>query len=188
MTQLKYNTIFKDVKGRVSYEDLNNVVGWQSKRKGNRLWINSPFNSSDKNPSISLYAKAFKVKPIEAAQQLASMFHIPFKEGQPDRERYQKELEMKKLAKLLNKNVESFFHAIVNKYKLMVRTEGSFKRLGIPWENPYYRWIRQGVRFYDQVTTEFIEGDYAKRVRLMRNHKDEYFFKLAPGGGGFIEQ
>jgi len=93
----------------------------------------------------------------------------------------QKDDETKRLAKLLNDNVESFFHAIVDKFKLMVRTEESFKRLDIPWENPYYRWVRQGVRFYDRVTTEFIEGDYAKRVRLMRNHKDEYFFKLAPG-------
>lgn len=96
-----------------------------------------------------------------------------------------KDEEIQRLAKLLNKNVESFFHTIVDKYKLMVRTEEAFKRLDIPWENPYYRWIRQGVHFYNRITTEFIEGDYTKRVRLMRNHKDEYFFKLCPGGGGY---
>lgn len=94
----------------------------------------------------------------------------------------QKNEEIKRLASLLNKQLEGFFNVIIHKYKSMVRTEEAFKRLDIPWENPYYRWIRQGVRFYDRVTTEFIEGDYAKRVRLMRNHKDEYFFKLAPGG------
>lgn len=91
-----------------------------------------------------------------------------------------KNMEIKKLAKLLNENVESFFHVIVDKYRLMKRTEAAFERLGIEWTNPYYRWVRQGVRFYDRVTTEFIEGDFAKRVQLMQNHKDEYFFKLCP--------
>ena len=206
MTQTKYNTIFKDVKDRVSYEDLNHAVGWRSKKKGNRVWINSPFNSGDKNPSlcqyigggwkdystgeaggdiVSLYAKAFKVKPIEAAQQLASMFHVPFKEGRLDWEQYRNEEELKRLSKLLTEQVEDFFNAILQRYKVYTELKSLMREVGTEWTDPVYRYIRYAAKFYDCLTENFISGSFEDQVRIMREYANSYFFKLCPGGGGY---
>lgn len=106
-------------------------------------------------------------------------------EPPPDRQR---EKEIKRLASLLNEKIEGFFNAVISKYKLFKRAEESFKKLNIPCENPYYRWIRQGVRFYSRTIEEFIQSNYDKRVKLMRNHKNEYFFKLTPKGADAFEQ
>lgn len=92
----------------------------------------------------------------------------------------QRDDELKKLASLLNQKVEGFFNACVDKYKLMKYAENEFRTNGIDYTDPYYRWIRQGLRFYDRATTEFINGDFEKRVQLMRDCTDEYFFKLCP--------
>lgn len=89
--------------------------------------------------------------------------------------------EIRELAKLLNKKVEAFFNAYMDKYKLLKYTEDEFKKNGVEYTDPYYRWVRQGVRFYDRVTTEFINEDFEKRVQLMRTCADDYFFKLCPG-------
>jgi hypothetical protein len=113
----------------------------------------------------------------EGVSLAEAMRRVHGDEPPPDK---QKENEIKKLASLLNEQVEGFFNACTAKYKLLKDTEKQFAECGIDWTDPYYRWIRQGVRFYDRVTTEFIEADYAKRVQLMRNHNDEYFFKLCP--------
>lgn len=114
---------------------------------------------------------------FEGISLAEAMRRVHGDEPPPDK---QKENEIKKLASLLNEQVEGFFNACTAKYKLLKDTEKQFAECGIDWTDPYYRWIRQGVRFYDRVTTEFIEADYAKRVQLMRNHNDEYFFKLCP--------
>lgn|GEM_PF-2977438 len=95
--------------------------------------------------------------------------------------------EIKKLASLLNEKVEGFFDSIVRKYKAFVKAEESCKKLNFPLQNAYYRWIRYGVRFYDRLTDEFISGDFEKRVQLMRDYENAYFFKLSPKGVGALE-
>ena len=94
----------------------------------------------------------------------------------------QKQKEMKKLVKLLTEKVESFFNSCVWQYKFFQETEQELKEAGFNYPDPLYRWVRQGLRFYDRVTAELIEGSFEKQVWLMRNHKNEYFFKLKPGG------
>ena len=97
----------------------------------------------------------------------------------PDR---RKAGEIKKLAELLTKNVEGFFDACIEKYKFFKETEQELLDAGFEHTNPLLRWARTGRRFYDRVTDEFISGDFKTQVRLMRNHQNEYFFKLKPGG------
>ena len=94
----------------------------------------------------------------------------------------QKQKEMKKLVKLLTEKVESFFNSCIEKYKFFKETEQELIDAGFGHTNPLLMWVRQGLRFYDRVTDEFISGDFKTQVRLMRNHKNEYFFKLKPGG------
>jgi hypothetical protein len=95
--------IFAEVKNRVTYEELNNIMGWRSTLRGNKLWIHSPLNPNDKTPSLceylsggwkcfstgyggsdvtSLYAKVKNIKQIEAARELAVLFHISRDERQ----------------------------------------------------------------------------------------------------------
>lgn len=144
------------------------------------------FGTGDHHDIISFVQKLYNLNPIESANKIISDFHLAVNEAQEitsvSAEAKAEKDEIERLARLLNDKLKAFFNTCTQKYKLMKRTEEAFQRLNIPLQNNYYRWIRQGVRFYDRATTEFIEGDYAKRVQLMRNHKDEYFFKLCPGG------
>ncbi len=95
--------------------------------------------------------------------------------------RRQKEKQKtEKLAGLLTQKVESFFNAITQKYKLFKLAELECYRNGIDRMDPFYRWIRHGVAFYDRLTDEFINGSFEERVRLMQSAGKEYFFKLNP--------
>lgn len=88
--------------------------------------------------------------------------------------------EAEKLAKLLTAKVEGFFDAIIQKYKAFSKAEAGCKRNNIDYTDPFYRWIRRGSRFYDRLTTDFINASFEKRVQMMRDSPNEYFFKLSP--------
>jgi hypothetical protein len=95
--EIKVMSLFEEIKNIVTYEELDNIMGWRYTRRGDRLWIHSPLNANDKNPSlcqyqgsgwkdystgyggsdvISLFAKVKEIKQIEAARELASIFNI----------------------------------------------------------------------------------------------------------------
>jgi len=103
-TTQKYFNIFKELKARITYEDLNSLMGWKEKRRGNHIWIHSPFNPNDKNPSLcqtpgrgwfdfstnrsgtdptSLYAEVKGIKMIEAAKELAALFNLQVADCNP---------------------------------------------------------------------------------------------------------
>lgn len=103
----------------------------------------------------------------------------------PDKQKQIEKKEINELAKLLTEKVEGFFDYCVYQYKFFRDTERELKEAGFDYPNPLYRWVRQGLRFYDRITNEFISGDFKKQVRLMRNHANEYFHKLKPGGVDF---
>ena len=92
-----------------------------------------------------------------------------------------KQQENRKLARLLTEKVEGFFNTCIRQFKLFSELEAYMKEIEVDYVDPVYRYIRQAVRFYDRKTSEFIGGDFSKRVQLMRNHKNEYFFKLKVG-------
>ena len=92
-----------------------------------------------------------------------------------------KRQETQRLARLLTQKVEAFFSACIERFKLFSELETDMKAMEIDRSEPAYRYIRQAVRFYDRITSEFINGDFSKRVQLMQNHKSEYFFKLKVG-------
>ncbi|MGE5613174.1 MAG: hypothetical protein ACM3XR_02100 [Bacillota bacterium] len=120
----------------------------------------------------------------EGVSLAEAMRRVHGDEPPPDK---QKENEIKKLANLLNEQLEGFFNACVLRYRLFKNIEADFAEYGIEWTDWVYRWIRQGVRFYDRVLKQFIEGDYPERVKLMRNHDNEYFYKLNPAGVNAFE-
>ncbi len=93
-----------------------------------------------------------------------------------------KEKEMKRLARLLNENVQAFLYTCIELYKYYKNTEQELIDAGFKRTDPFFRWVQAARRFYDRVTDEFISGNYEKQVQLMRNHKKEYFYKLKPGG------
>lgn len=89
-----------------------------------------------------------------------------------------KRQEAQKLAKLLTQKVEAFFNVCVQKYQLFRYADNEFKVAGVDYIDPFYRYIRQGLLYYDRITEEFINADFERRVRMMNDFNNEYFHKL----------
>ncbi|WP_372998360.1 CHC2 zinc finger domain-containing protein [Lutispora sp.] len=199
-------SIFETIKASVPIaEAYRKYDGRPLKCSGNRL-IGKCSKHNEKTPSLVLYqnsnsgycfgcswgfdvikyvADLYGLSNIEACKKLALDFRIDLPDTQINKKQI-KEIscqreENRKLAALLVQRLNQFYNQCTMMFKFFQWAEELFKSKDIEYTDSLYRWIRQGHRFYDRITDQFIEGTFEQQVKLMRNFKNEYFFKLKVG-------
>ena len=195
--------IFKIIKDSVPLQEAYGLYdGRTLKHKGSRYYGQCT-KHNDKTPSLVIYtdsdrgfcfgcqwgfdvidyvADVFNISNVDACNKLAQDFGIMLPNNNMSKEEMQKashqrQLE-KELAASLEQKLNDFYHKCTVCFKTFQEAERECQESNIDYTDPFYRWIRYTVQFYDRITDDYINGDIEKQVNLMKSHKNEIYFKL----------